>query len=193
MATTGGGRSDEEIVAAFVGGDAMAFDELVTRYRRRVYAICYRYFGNAADAEDATQEAFVALLRRGASYSGTAAFSTWMYRVTTNACNDLARRRARRPQVVAVPEAIADVADPTDLLEQRELRAELTAALATLDPEHREAVLLHDVAGVPYADIAARDGVAVGTVKSRIFRAHARLAAILAEPGAPGTPPTVSP
>src|SRR5918992_2999378 len=91
-------ESDEVLVKAFVAGDESAFDTLVQRHSRRVYAICLRYFGNPGDAEDAAQEAFLALYRRASTFSGAAPFSTWMYRVATNACNDLARKRARRPQ-----------------------------------------------------------------------------------------------
>jgi RNA polymerase sigma-70 factor (ECF subfamily) len=188
------GATDEALVAAFVGGDESAFDVLVARYERRVYAICYRYFGNAADAEDAAQNTFVALLRRAETFTGASSFSTWLYRVATNACNDLARKQARRPQPATTEVAdLADLAVAEDVLARRELGLELSAALATLDTDQREAVVLHDLYGLPYADIAARAGVAVGTVKSRIHRAHARLAAVLnaAEPQRPSAPPTI--
>lgn len=204
--------SDERLAAAWADGDRAAFDELVRRYERRVYGICYRYFGDAADAEDALQDTFVALLRRGHTYRGDAAFSTWLYRVATNACNDLARKRSRRPRTVPLGPAGRDGDDPArdepaddvpaaeDVLATRELGLELAAALRTLEPEQREAVVLHDVYGVPYHEIAARAGVAVGTVKSRIHRAHARLAAGLEhlhegprEPSGPPRPPTPSP
>lgn len=175
--------SDEELVAAWVDGDRAAFDELVRRYRRRVYGICLRYFRDASDAEDAAQDAFVALLRRAHTFQGNAAFATWMYRVAVNACNDLARKRSRRPQ-----RADADVstlgdelASTEDLVGQRELGMVLEAALGQLDADTRAAIVLHDVQGVPYQDIADRLGVAVGTVKSRIHRGHARLAALLAD------------
>lgn len=212
--------SDEALVRAFVDGDRAAFDTLVDRYERRVYGICYRYFGDHADAEDAMQDTFVALLRRAETYAGTAAFSTWLYRVATNACNDLARKRSRRPRTVPL---VADSRDGTgpggqepaldlpaveDVLATRELGMELAEALRTLDAEQRDAVVLHDVYGLPYHEVAARTGVAVGTVKSRIHRAHGRLAAILAhlhepgggssspgreEPSAPSRPPTSTP
>ncbi|MEX2621998.1 MAG: RNA polymerase sigma factor [Egibacteraceae bacterium] len=208
--------SDEALVAAFVGGDPAGFDALVARHRRRVYGICYRYFGNAADAEDALQDTFVALLRRADTFGGTAAFSTWLYRVATNACNDLARKRSRRPKTVPLGPESRDDGPPgqapaldepavEDVLATRELGAELVAALRTLEPAQREAVVLHDVYGVPYHEIAARWDVAVGTVKSRIHRAHGRLAAALAasdeaggrgtpgEPSAPARPPTSTP
>ena len=212
--------SDEALVRAYVAGDTSAFDELVERYQRRVYGICYRYFGDAADAEDAMQETFVTLLRRAETFSGTAAFSTWLYRVATNACNDLARKRSRRPRTVPLSvESRTDDGPPgqdppqddpavEDILATRELGMVLVEALRTLDVEQREAVVLHDVYGVPYHEIAERSGVAVGTVKSRIHRAHARLAAALPdlddgagegpghpsrEPSTPSGPPTSTP
>ena len=205
-----GPGTDEALVAAYVAGDAAAFDELVRRYTRRVYGICWRYFHDAAEAEDAVQETFVVLLRRASTYRGGAAFSTWLYRVATNACHDIARRKARRP----VPsEPLAEEVPATDnALEQRELGADLTQALAQLERDQREAIVLHDVIGLPYADVAVRQNVAVGTVKSRIARGHARLADLLeaadrspphapefrrpravTEPSAPPTPPTVTP
>jgi RNA polymerase sigma-70 factor, ECF subfamily len=197
---------DEDLLAAFLEGDDRAFDELVTRYERRVFAICYRYFGNVADAEDAAQDAFVALLRRGGSFDGHASFSTWMYRVSVNACNDLARKRARRPQPTEAD--VADLADTagTAAAVEDELAAStfgpaVLAALRSLDVQSRAAVVLHDVYGLAYHEIAARDGIAVGTVKSRIHRSHARLAAAIAaqeadapvEPSRPLRPPTTSP
>ena len=184
-------------MAAYVAGDTAAFDELVRRYRRRVFGICRAYFGNDAEAEDAAQDAFIALLRRASTYSGTAAFSTWMYRVTTNACNDLARKRARRPQSSGDGvDRLVETAAVEDVLGNRELGVELEQALELLDADFREVILLHDVAGWPYADIAERLGIAVGTVKSRIHRGHGRLAAALAhlrEPNPPIAPPTGTP
>ena len=177
---------DEELVAAWVAGERAAFDELVRRYRRRVYGICLRYFGDPSDAEDAAQDAFVALFRRAHTFQGNAAFATWMYRVAVNACNDLARKRSRRPQRsdADVSTLGDDLASPEDLVAQRELGMVLEQALTHLDPDTRAAIVLHDVQGVPYHDIAERLGLAVGTVKSRIHRGHARLAALLTESSA---------
>lgn len=183
-------------MAAFVAGNDAAFDELVLRYRRRVFGICLRYFRDAGDAEDAAQDAFISLYRRASTYSGTAAFSTWMYRVATNACNDVARKRARRPVAGGDVERLSETASTDDLLANRELGVELESALATLSPEYREVIVLHDVVGLPYEEIAARTTLPVGTVKSRIHRGHARLAAELThlrEPSRPSVPPTVQP
>ena len=194
--------ADETLVAALVAGDTDAFTALVARYRRRVYGICLHYFRTPADAEDAAQEAFVTLYRRCSTFRGDAAFSTWMYRVTTNACNDLARQRARRPRSsdTTTVDDLAGLPADEDPLATRELSMELNAALRLLDAESRTAVVLHDVQGLPYLDIADRLGVPVGTVKSRIHRSHARLAAVLdhlrqhpgasTEPENPAGPPT---
>jgi RNA polymerase sigma-70 factor (ECF subfamily) len=182
-------ETDEMLVKAFVAGDETAYSRLVARHSRRVYAICLRYFGNPADAEDAAQEAFLALYRRASTFSGTARFSTWMYRVATNACNDLARKRARRPQTSAAG-LDERLPDPEDLLARRELGMELAAALDTLEPEYREPIVLHDVAGLPYADIADRLALPIGTVKSRIHRGHAKLAAVLAHLRASSSEPS---
>lgn len=188
-------RTDGALVSAFLAGDGSAFDVLVGRHERRVYAICYRYFANPADAEDATQDTFVILLRRASTYAGTAAFSTWLYRVAMNACNDLARRRARRPRVTSAGvDALAELPDDDDPLGDRELGVDLSRALARLDATTRDAIVLHDVQGLPYEDIATRLGLPIGTVKSRIHRGHARLADALRpakEPSAPLRPPTL--
>lgn len=190
-------RSDAALVTAFLAGDEAAFDILVERHSPRVYAVCLRYFGNTADAEDALQDTFVTLLRRAQTYRGTAAFSTWLHRVATNACHDLSRRRARRPRSTGDDvERLAELAAPDDPLAARELGLELERALAVLDATTRAAVVLHDVQGLPYADIATRLDLPVGTVKSRIHRGHGRLADVLAhlrEPVGPAEPPRQRP
>lgn len=186
--------TDEALVAAFVGGEAAAFDRLVQRYERRVFGICLRYFGDAADAEDAMQDAFVSLLRRAGTFRGGAAFSTWMYRVAVNACNDLARKRSRRPRIAATDVTmLGDELAVTDEIDEG-LDADLAAALGALDPTTRTAIVLHDVHGLPYVDVASHLGLPVGTVKSRIHRGHARLAdALAAEPGPVPARPTSRP
>lgn len=183
-------RSDEpdEVLAQRAGaGDEQAFDTLVDRYATRVYGICWRYFRDADDAEDAAQAAFIACHRGLHGFRGDAAFSTWMYRVATNACHDLARRATRRPRTVPLemthehgdrPDAAA-----ADRLIDAQLDPHLEAALHALDASQRDAVLLRDVVGASYEEIAAAQGVAVGTAKSRVHRAHARLAEMLTGAG----------
>lgn len=177
--------NDEDLVARARTGDGDAFDLIVERHADRVYAICLRYFGNTHDAEDAFQAAFLAAYRGLASFRGRAALSTWLYRVATNACHDLARRRARQPRTVPLDErSTGGRAEPpdeaaVDRMAAAELHPDLYAALSQLDPAQRHAVLLRDVVGAGYAEIARVQGVAVGTAKSRVHRGHAQLAALL--------------
>lgn len=173
------GPSDADLVASFVAGDDAAYADLVRRYERRVYGICFRYFGDATAAEDAVQNAFVILYRKADTFKGTAKFSTWLYRVATNACNDLVRKQSRRPQQADTQVQDLPIADPRDDISDKLLQLELRTALLQLDPDYREAVLAHTVRGEPYHEIAERAGVAVGTIKSRVHRGHAKLATIL--------------
>lgn len=176
---------DHELVARALAGDDAAFDAIVERHADQVYAICLRYFRDPHDAEDAFQAAFIACHRGLASFRGRAALSTWLYRVTTNACHDLARRRARTPRTVPLdddrPDARPEVADEAalDRLTAVELRPDLLDALGQLEPDQRHAVLLRDVVGASYAEIAGAQQVAVGTAKSRVHRGHARLSELL--------------
>lgn len=191
---------DSTLLARAASGDDRAFDALVDRYAGRVYAICWRYFRNNEEAEDAAQGAFLALYRGLSSFRGQAAFSTWLFRVATNACHDLARRNARQPRTVPLDNershGVSEPYDETalDRLAATELQSDLRAALSELDSEQRHAVVLRDVVGASYADIAAAQGVAIGTAKSRVHRGHARLAELL-EPVRnqtdPSRPPTM--
>jgi RNA polymerase sigma-70 factor (ECF subfamily) len=145
--------------------------------------------GDDADALDATQEALMAIVRGLHRFDGRAKFSTWAYRVATNACLDELRRRKRRPVPVdddLHPEQpVAGGAPGT--ADQVADRLALDAALGTLTPEFREVIVLRDVAGMDYAAIAETTGLPPGTVRSRIARARGQLADHLAtaarEPG----------
>lgn len=158
-----------------------AFRELVRRHRDRVHALCLRYFGNREDASDALQETFLTVLRRAGTFRGEARVTTWLHRVTINTCHDLARKRARRPQTpVEDIAAVVDAADADhDDLDAIDLADVLREALASLDEETRGLLLLCVVEGAPYAEVAELYGIAVGTVKSRVHRARARLAELL--------------
>lgn len=180
--------TDDALVARAAAGDDAAFDALIDRYARRVYGICWRYFGDTRDAEDAAQSAWIACYRGLPGFRGGAAFSTWLYRVATNACHDLARRNARQAVTVPLdadrdgnPEPCDD--DALDRIAAAELQPDLLAALRQLDADQRQAVVLRDVVGASYADIAAAQDVAVGTAKSRVHRGHARLAELLQPDG----------
>lgn len=145
------------------------------------------------DADDATQEALIAVVRGLASYDGRAAFTTWSHRVTVNACLDELRRRGRRPQPCDDPDLAAEggallasrAPEPGEVVA---LRVDLDVALSQLAPEVRAAVVLRDVSGHDYAAIATILDIPIGTVRSRISRGRFRLADLL-EAGNPSPPP----
>lgn len=141
--------------------------------------MCRRLAGNDADALDATQEALLAIVRGLPRYDGRAAFTTWSYRVATNACLDELRRRSRRP-VAGLPDVeVHDDGGPPPVDEQVSDRLDLDGALRQLPAEFRAPVVLRDVAGLDYAQIAEVLDLRPGTVRSRIARGRAHLARLL--------------
>jgi RNA polymerase sigma-70 factor, ECF subfamily len=184
--------SDESLLAAHLRGDPRAFGELVARHERRIYGLCLRILGSREDAEDATQEAFLAALRKAASFRRAAAFSTWLYRIAVNAATDQARRRGRARLTSLDPEdAGLAVAPGSELGEVVASAVAVQTALTRVPEEFRVAVVLCDLYRVPYPDAAQILEVPVGTVKSRVFRGRLALATLLAEPpdAAPNRPP----
>jgi len=170
---------DATLVAAAQDGDRRALDTLLRRHQPRIYAICRRMTGHDADALDATQDAMIATVRGLHRFDGRAAFSTWAYRVATNACLDELRRRARRPdpglpELEHAPRGGAPGMDETSTD-----RLDLDGALAGLSPEFRSVIVLRDQLGLDYAEIAQVLEVPPGTVRSRIARGRAALAAAL--------------
>ncbi len=176
--------SDEALLAAHLRGDPHAFGRLVTRHERRIYGLCLRILGNREDAEDATQEAFLAALRKAATFRQAAAFTTWLYRVAVNAATDQARRRGRARLTLLDPEDVGLAADPGgDPGELVAIAVTVQAALAQVPEEFRVAVVLCDLYRVPYAEAAQILEVPVGTVKSRVFRGRLALAERLGDAG----------
>jgi RNA polymerase sigma-70 factor (ECF subfamily) len=168
--------SDEALLAAHLRGDPRAFGELVARHERRIYGLCLRILGNREDAEDATQEAFLAALRKASSFRRAAAFSTWLYRVAVNAATDQARRRGRARLAALDPEDAGLAAPGGELGEVVATAVAVQTALAQVPEEFRVAVVLCDLYRVPYADAAQILEVPVGTVKSRVFRGRLAVA-----------------
>ena len=167
------------------GGDRDAFGELVEQYRDNVYRLAYRMCGNAYDADEAAQEAFVAAWRALPNFRGDAKFSTWLYRLTTNAAIDVMRRE-KRHQTVGDGEMVdlADDADsPQETVERTEQQETVQKALATLSEEYREVLLLRYMEELDYAEIAEVLQLPSGTVKSRINRAKAALKTALLKSG----------
>jgi RNA polymerase sigma-70 factor (ECF subfamily) len=186
----GGEASDEALAAAANSGDRGALEVLLARHFDRVHAICRRVTGHPEDALDATQEALIAVTRGLHRYDGRALFTTWLYRVATNAALDELRRRKRRPE-------------PAELIEDRALggaggpvesavaaRLDVDAALTTLSPEFRAAVVLRDLCDLDYSEIAEVLDVPIGTVRSRIARGRAAIADQLREPTGPPERPS---
>ena len=171
---------DRNLVAAAQAGDRAALEQLLRRHYDGIHAVCRRIAGGTRDADDATQEAMISVVRGLPRFDGRSAFSTWVYRIATNAALDELRRRRRRPSLHVVTDDHG-APDPADPMAERHLdaiaeREALDAALADLPEEFRVAVVLRDVADLDYTEIAAVLDVPIGTVKSRIARGRGQLA-----------------
>ena len=185
-------RAIEALVLRAQDGDLTAFNSLVVRFQDPVYSLALRMLGSPAAAEDATQEAFLRAWRRIDSFRG-GRFQSWLFTIVANLSRDELRRRGRRPQTSLdaarddPDRASLDPADdgpsPEAVAEQGDLRAALQAALAQLPDDWREIVVLSDVHDLPYDEIAATTGLPLGTVKSRLSRARARLRDIISQSG----------
>jgi len=179
---------DDELATAAARGDQRALETLLRRHASMIHAVCRRVLTNADDALDAAQNAMVAIARHIDTFDRRARFSTWCYRIATNAALDEARRRSRRPAPVEiVPEPRTDAVDVDETVADR---IDVDAALARLSPDQRAAVALRDLLGLDYAEIAAVLEIPPGTVRSRIARGRAALAELIGggEAGAGGNP-----
>lgn len=182
---------DKHILARARRGELDAFEELVRQYEKRVYAVALRSSGSPEDAADITQEVFLRAWRSIESFRGDSGFSTWLFRITMNLCVDHARHKHAQPQtqplVVGEEDAERPIPDPAptpeEHLENSELGRELAAALDEVSEEHRRIVLLRDVSGLSYTEIAEVLEISEGTVKSRLSRARIALRTILLRRG----------
>ena len=159
-----------------------SWDDLVRQHSARVYRLAYRLTGNQHDAEDLTQEVFVRVFRSLPTYQpGT--FEGWLHRITTNLFLDMARRRQRIRFEGLGDQAVGLLRDdeptPAQAFDARHLDTDVQQALEALAPEYRAAVVLCDIEGLSYEEIAATLGVKLGTVRSRIHRGRAQLRAAL--------------
>ena len=180
---------DVDLLRRYLNGDVAAFDELMAAHEDRVFGICLRMLRNRDAALDAVQETFLTVFRKADRYKAEAAFSTWLYRVAVNTCYDQLRR-AKRRSADTLPEG-HDPADPrgADAFESAEVRPEIEAALQSIGPEFRAAVVLVDLEGLALETAADMLGVPVGTVKSRVFRGRRQLAEHLGNLGGPSRHP----
>ncbi len=177
----GSPERDEDLVRRYVSGDRSAFATLVERHERRVYNLALRMTGHEEDARDATQDAFLTALRKLSSFRGEAAFTTWMHRVTVNACYDILRKRQRAPVLDRLPDHEPEPPPAPDHAEATVGAIDVQRALTEVPEDFRAAMILHDVQDLPYEEVAAILGVPVGTVKSRLHRGRVALARALAE------------
>lgn len=172
-------------------GDQEAFGELVRLYEKKVYALTLRMCKNPDDAAEAAQEAFLAAWQGLKFFRGEASFSTWLYRLASNACVDLLRKEQRH-RAAAGPslndeDTYMDVADdaatPQELAERSELREQIEKGLQSLSPEHREVLILRELHQLSYDEIAQTLDLDTGTVKSRISRGRKALRNFLLQSG----------
>lgn len=175
---------DQELLARHVAGDPDAFGELVRRHRDRLWAVALRTLGDPEEAADAVQDALVSAFRAAHTFRGQAAVTTWLHRITVNACLDRARKASSR-RAAPVPEtdqldALLDPEESAEMpAERSELHREVMRALATLPADQRAALVLVDMEAYPVAEAAEILDVPTGTVKSRCARGRARLLPLL--------------
>jgi RNA polymerase sigma-70 factor (ECF subfamily) len=159
-------------------GERAAFHRLYERYRRRVFALIARIVGSQ-DAEELTQDVFLRAFRGLARFRGDAQLSTWMYRLAVNAALSHATRAQARARRNVSDEALLQLPAPTEQGADPRLRARLEAALGELPPGYRAVLVLHDVEGLQHDEIAEILGCRVGTSKSQLHKARARMRELL--------------
>ena len=168
---------DDLLIQRAKRGDSVATDALLRMHYDSVRAVCHRIVVNKADAEDATQHALISIVRALPGFDGRAKFSTWVYRIATNAALDEVRRIRRRPTPTDIDATfVLPVADGTGAVEAQ---MDVAQALALLPEEYRTTMVLRHVADLDYEEIAEIQGVPVGTVRSRLARGRTQLANIL--------------
>lgn len=173
--------SEQELILRVQEGDETAFESLIRLYEKKVYTLCRRMCANEEDAQEAAQDAFLAVWRSAGSFRQEASFSTWLYRLATNACIDLLRRNKRSGGSMSLDdgENAIDLIDPQPLpqqeLERQETQRLIEEGLRALPEDYRSILLLREVQGLSYAEIAEVTCMELGTVKSRISRGRGLL------------------
>ena len=181
------------VIRRVQNGDVNAFEALVSAYEKNVYNLALRMMGNAQDAEDMAQEAFLKAYNSLPGFRGDSKFSVWLYRIVSNVCLDQLRKKSKRPTVSLSMEDgdgeetqldLPDTAQsPEEALEKKLTREAVRRGLAQLPEDARQILLLREIQGLSYEEIGETLGLEAGTVKSRIFRARKRLCAFLLEDG----------
>ena len=173
--------NEKELIARLQARDEAAFEELIRQYEKKVYSLCARMCGNAEDAEEVAQDAFLALWRGIDRFRQESSLSTWIYRLASNACIDLMRRKKKGAGSVSLDdeELFVDAVDPApqphEEAERRETQRLLQEGLLSLPAEYRSILLLREIEGLSYSEISAALDLELGTVKSRISRGRTLL------------------
>lgn len=186
-------EEDRALVERAQEGDREAFRQLVERHQRRAFAIAIGLVRDENDAREIVQEAFLRVFRSLERFQGGSSFFTWFYRIVTNLAIDHMRKPARReaelfddPQIADDSDAFSfvariDGADPADVVRRREIAARIQAALDDLPPYHRSVIIMREVEGMSYQEMAEAMQVSKGTIMSRLFHARQKLQKALAE------------
>ena len=193
-------QTEQELVSRARAGDTAAFEQLMLDSQDRVYTLCLRMTGDREDALDLAQETFFNAWRGLGSFQGNSSFSTWVYRLASNACIDFLRKRKRRQQgesphslddeEAPLPEPADPRGSPEEELERKELRRAVERGLQALPDHHRQVLVMRELSGMSYQEIGAVLDLDLGTVKSRIARARLALKKFLVQEGtfSPETP-----
>jgi len=182
-------EEDAILVRACQGGDKAAFDKLVLRHKNRIFGLCFWLLGDYEEANDSAQEIFIKVYRSLNKFRCESAFGTWLYRIAVNTCKNRRKSSEYRLKRRMVPlhnpgkdhgggdsvEIRDDSPTPLNGLEQKERGRAIRKAVASLHPEQKEVIALHDIQGLSYDEIVTITGLNLGTVKSRIARARVEL------------------
>lgn len=184
--------SETDLVKRCQAGDSEAFDELVTRYRTRVFGMIYNMVHNEQDAWDLAQDSFVKAWKSIGRFRGQSSFYTWIYRIVMNVTIDWVRKKQVKGSGAEFDDAIQlkeiDPASktvpkpdalPSERIQQGEIRSEIDKAIAQLSPEHRAVILMKEIEDMQYHEIAEALGCSIGTVMSRLFYARKKLQTLL--------------
>ncbi len=185
-------EEDRALIDRARTGDKLAFRQLVDRHQRRAFAIALSLVRDENDAREVVQEAFIRVFRGIDSFHGGSSFFTWLYRIVTNLSIDLMRKPARRDQELDESREIKDEfdipllarldgADPADVVRRGEIRQKIQSALDALPPYHRGVIVMREVEGMSYEEMAQAMGVSKGTIMSRLFHARQKLQRALAD------------
>jgi RNA polymerase sigma-70 factor (ECF subfamily) len=184
-------RDETKLIAKSQDGDVEAFGELVSIYQKQVYTVAYRFMGNPEDASDLAQEAFVRAFKAIGRFRGEASFKTWIYHIVANVCRDELRKR-KKQTIVSIDSPIAtddgyinrEQEDwslaPERIYESKEIQETIQGLLNQLIPEYRQVLVLREIQGFTYEEIATILECSLGTVKSRINRARKAMRDLIA-------------